>query len=85
MSAATPEATSTHNLSPQDQALQSHVLAAWGPGPLSILFGVFLQGAFINPAGTTAVTNKYTIDPTRGYLCSNFLLLSNKDCYEVVR
>ena len=49
LSAATPEATST--LSPQAQALQSHVLAGWGPGPLSIVFGVFLQGVSISPAG----------------------------------
>ena len=82
LSAATPEATST--LGPQAQALQSHVLAAWGPGPMSVMFGVFLQGVSINPAGTPAVTNKCTID-TRGYLCSNILLLSNDDCHEVVR
>lgn len=43
--AAAPEVTSTHHLSPQAQFLQTPTLAAWGPAPLGILLGLFLQGA----------------------------------------
>lgn len=58
LSAATAEASSIRSLNPQAQFLQSYSRTGWVPGPLSILFGVFLQGAPLIQRGTTAVITK---------------------------
>ena len=57
LSAAAHEATGTHHFSPREQFLQTPTLSAWGPAPLGILVGLFLQGASFFRQGPLVVTN----------------------------